>query len=85
VSSGTSYSAAEVSGIVALMLERKGDLTPDNVRAILMATAKDLGPKGRDPMFGAGLADAYAALILEQAPMTASAPSGIERVSDGAR
>ena len=49
VSSGTSYSAAEVSGIVALMLERKGDLTPDNVRDILMATAKDLGPKGRDP------------------------------------
>jgi hypothetical protein len=84
-SSGTSYSAAEVSGIVALMLERKGHLTPDNVRAILMATAKDLGPKGRDPMFGAGLADAYGALMLEQAPMTASAPSGIERVSAGAR
>ncbi len=63
VSSGTSYSAAEVSGIVALMLERKGDLTPDNVRAILMATAKDLGPKGRDPMFGAGLVDAYGALM----------------------
>ncbi|HEY1309762.1 MAG TPA: S8 family serine peptidase [Pseudolabrys sp.] len=85
VSSGTSYSAAEVSGIVALMLERKGDLTPDNVRDILMATAKDLGPKGRDPLFGAGLADAYGALMLEQAPVTASAPPGIERVSAGAR
>jgi subtilisin family serine protease len=85
VSSGTSYSAAEVSGIVALMLERKGDLTPDNVRAILMATAKDLGPKGRDPLFGAGLADAYGALMLEQAPVTASAPRGIERVNAGAR
>jgi subtilisin family serine protease len=85
VSSGTSYSAAEVSGIVALMLERKGDLTPDNVRDILMATAKDLGPKGRDPLFGAGLADAYGALMLEQAPVTASAPQGIERVSAGAR
>ena len=31
-----------------------------------MATAKDLGPKGRDPMFGAGLADAYAALMPAQ-------------------
>ena len=85
VSSGTSYSAAEVSGIVALMLERKGDLTPDNVRDILMATAKDLGPKGRDPLFGAGLADAYGALMLEQAPLTASAPRSVERVSAGAR
>ncbi len=85
VSSGTSYSAAEVSGIVALMLERKVDLTPDNVRDILMATAKDLGPKGRDPLFGAGLADAYGALMLEQTPATASAPQGIERVSAGAR
>ncbi len=85
MSSGTSYSAAEVSGIVALMLERKGDLSPDNVRAILMATAKDLGPKGIDPMFGAGLVDAYGALMAEEAPVTASAPQGIERVSTGAR
>ncbi len=85
VSSGTSYSAAEVSGIVALMLERKGDLTPDNVRAILMATAKDLGPKGRDPMFGAGLVDAYGALMAEQVPVTASAPRPVERASAGPR
>jgi subtilisin family serine protease len=85
VSSGTSYSGAEVSGIVALMLERKGDLTPDNVRDILMVTAKDLGAKGRDLLFGAGLADAYGALMLEQAPLTASAPRPVERVSAGAR
>ena len=71
VSSGTSYSAAEVSGIVALMLERKPDLTPDKVRAILLATAKDLGPKGHDIMFGAGLADAYGAIMAEGVPMTA--------------
>jgi subtilisin family serine protease len=85
VGSGTSYSAAEVSGIVALMLERKSDLTPDQVRGILMATAKDLGPKGRDPLFGAGLADAYGALMAEEAPATASMPRPVERASAGAR
>ena len=85
VSSGTSYSAAEVSGIVALMLERKGDLTPDKVRAILLATAKDLGPKGHDIMYGAGLADAYAAVMAESAPALATSPMPIKRVSTGAR
>ena len=85
VSSGTSYSAAEVSGIVALMLERKDDLKPDKVRDILLATAKDLGPKGRDVMFGAGLADAYGALMAEAAPVTAAMPRPVERASAGAR
>ena len=85
VSSGTSYSAAEVSGIVALMLERKSDLKPDKVRDILLATAKDLGPKGRDVMFGAGLADAYGALMAEEAPVAAIVPRPVERVSTGAR
>jgi subtilisin family serine protease len=85
VSSGTSYSAAEVSGIVALMLERKSDLKPDKVRDILLATAKDLGPRGRDVMFGAGLADAYGALMAEEAPVAAIVPRPVERVSTGAR
>ena len=89
MSSGTSYSAAEVSGIVGLMLERRGDLTPSQVRGILLATAKDLGPKGRDALFGAGLADALAALNAEAVPVVAaSKPNGkprIERVSTGAR
>ena len=84
MSSGTSYSAAEVSGIAALMLERGADLTPDQVRDILLATAKDLGPKGRDIMFGAGLADAYGALMAEETPMAAM-PRPVERASTGAR
>jgi subtilisin family serine protease len=85
VSSGTSYSAAEVSGIVALMLEHKDDLKPDKVRDILLATATDLGPKGRDVMFGAGLADAYGALMAEAAPVAAATSRPVERVSTGAR
>ena len=85
VSSGTSYSAAAVSGIVALMIQRKPDLTPDQARSILRATAKDLGPKGPDVMFGAGLADAYGALTAELTPRTSSGPRPIERVNTGAR
>jgi subtilisin family serine protease len=63
MSSGTSFAAAHVSGIVALLLERRGSLTPDNVRQILQSTAKDLGPKGRDDQFGFGLVDAYRAVL----------------------
>ena len=85
VSSGTSYSAAEVSGIVALMLERKPDLTPDKVRAILLATATDLGPKGRDNDFGSGLADAYAALMAEGSPVAQAIPLPVSRASTGVR
>jgi subtilisin family serine protease len=85
VSSGTSYSAAEVSGIVALMLQRKPNLTPDQVRSVLRATAKDLGPKGPDVMFGAGLADAYRAVTAETAPLAAAASRPAGRASAGAR
>ncbi len=62
ISTGTSYSAAEISGIAALILQRKGDLTPNALRDLLLATAKDLGTAGRDDDFGAGMADAYRAV-----------------------
>ena len=60
--SGTSFSAAYVSGLAALMLERNPGLKPDEVRTILAKTARDLGPPGRDDQFGAGEADAFAAV-----------------------
>jgi subtilisin family serine protease len=63
MSTGTSFAAAHISGIVALILEREPSLTPDSVRRVLLSTAHDLGPAGRDKDFGAGLADAYDALI----------------------
>jgi subtilisin family serine protease len=61
--SGTSFAAAEVSGTIALLVEHKPDLTHNDARRILMSTARDLGPPGIDPHFGAGLVDAYRALI----------------------
>ena len=65
--SGTSFSAAYVSGVAALVLQRAPGLTPDAVRKILEQTAKDLGPAGKDPEFGAGLVDAYQAIMAVQA------------------
>lgn len=86
ISSGTSLSAAGVSGIVALMLERNGKLTADAVRSILRATARDLGPKGIDTLFGAGLADAYAAVTADGVPIAAPVPRPrIERASTRAQ
>jgi Subtilase family len=86
MTSGTSFSAAFVSGIAALMLERNPALKPNEVRAILTATARDLGAPGRDDLFGAGEADAYAAataavgtaavpMAATDAPATPKAPA----------
>jgi len=62
ITSGTSFSAAYVSGLAALMLERNPALQPEELRAMLMRTARDLGSPGRDDLFGAGEADAYGAV-----------------------
>jgi hypothetical protein len=45
------------------MIERNPSLTPADVRRILMSTAKDLGPKGKDRDFGAGLVNALQAVM----------------------
>jgi hypothetical protein len=62
IATGTSFAAAHVAGIAALMLARNPQLGPEQVRQVLIATARDLGPKGRDDEFGAGLADALKAV-----------------------
>jgi hypothetical protein len=62
MASGTSFSAAYISSLAALVLERNPALKPEEVRTILTKTARDLGTPGRDDLFGAGEADAYAAV-----------------------
>jgi subtilisin family serine protease len=76
--SGTSFSAAYVSGLAALVLERNPALKPEQVRTILTKTARDLGTPGRDDLFGAGEADAFAAVsavTTEPAVPVATAPT----------
>jgi len=74
LTTGTSVASAHVSGVAALLVAQKPSRTPDEIRTILTSTAKDLGPKGVDPQFGAGLVDPLKALRLLPAP-TATRPT----------
>ena len=59
--SGTSQSAAFVSGVAALLLQQRPELTPDQVKALLTSTADPL--RGADRRLqGAGLLDVEEAL-----------------------
>lgn len=60
--SGTSYSAPMVSGAIALLLEAEPDLTPDQVKYRLMATANRDWPGYDAVQAGAGYLDIAAAV-----------------------
>jgi hypothetical protein len=62
LTTGTSVAAAEVSGVVALLIERNPRLTPKDIRRILMRTAKHLGARGAERDYGAGLVNALQAV-----------------------
>ena len=59
---GTSMATPHVSGVAALLIANGNANGPDEVRAALEETAKDLGKPGRDDTYGYGLVNAYAAL-----------------------
>ncbi|MBL7495992.1 S8 family serine peptidase [Frankia sp. CNm7] len=61
-SDGTSNSTAIVSGVVALVRARYPDLSAPSVIDLLIRTADDKGPPGRDEKFGFGIVDPLAAL-----------------------
>jgi filamentous hemagglutinin family protein len=75
LTTGTSVATAEVSGVAALLIAQQPSRTPDEIRNILMSTAKDLGPKGIDPQFGAGLVDPLKALRLAPARVSQKSAS----------
>jgi subtilisin family serine protease len=79
MTSGTSIAAAHVSGIAALIIARRPHITPDALRKVLMSTATDLGPKGRDDQFGAGLANAYRAVQSLDMPAPAAQSASAAR------
>ncbi|MDG6221148.1 MAG: S8 family serine peptidase, partial [Candidatus Thermoplasmatota archaeon] len=78
--SGTSYAAPVIAGVLAMMLEANGNLTPDVGREILRATAERRDPPtfpDLDPFWnrdwGWGLVNAYRAVRLSE--LTTDVPS----------
>jgi subtilisin family serine protease len=72
MTTGTSVAAAEVSGIVALLLERNPKLTPADIRRIL--SAKRLAPGERHDNFGSGLINPLQALQLADPKIATTTP-----------
>jgi len=74
----TSAAAAEVSGVAALLIGSGRARTPAKVRAALLSSARDLGPRGQDPEYGAGLVQARRAVTAEE-PSTQARASRTSR------
>jgi Subtilase family len=60
--SGNSFSAPHTTGVAALMLSANPELNAWEVKQLMEQTCKDIGPKGRDTTFGAGLLQALEAV-----------------------
>jgi len=77
---GTSVATANVSGVAALLLAHKPSLKPEEIRAILVTTARHLGARGINPQFGAGLVDPLKALELVVSEKPASEQDSVKRL-----
>lgn len=64
---GTSAACPHVAGAMALLLQAHPDLTPAQMAMLLQCSATDLGPRGKDCDFGAGLLYIPRALTLAEA------------------
>lgn len=61
--SGTSMATPHMAGIIALWLQAKPDLSPDDVKRIIRETSRPLGDTVPNNTYGYGLCDAYAGLL----------------------
>ena len=62
---GTSFAAPHVSGALALLISRLPQMPKPVIKAILLATATDLGESGVDDVYGHGLVNVEAAITVQ--------------------
>jgi subtilase family protein len=65
---GSSLTSPHVVGVIALMLEQLPELRPDEILDRLVRSSRDVGELGVDPYAGAGLVQAYDAIVLDDLP-----------------
>lgn len=82
-SSGTSDATAIIAGVAALVRAKYPQLPAAEVVHRMTATAIDKGAPGRDPEYGYGIVNPYAALTADVAPAASPSPSGTAAGSDG--
>jgi len=66
--SGTSASASMVSALATMLVSEKPDLSSSLIERLIIQSAKDLGEKGWDKVYGRGEIDAHGALEQEVEP-----------------
>jgi subtilisin family serine protease len=82
--SGTSMAGPHVAGVVALMRQANPNADVQNIKQVLMNTARDEGTAGEDNTYGWGCIDAYEAvlaiMVTDTIPpeVTVTAPNGGE-------
>ncbi len=83
--SGTSMSTPFVSGLAAILRGIPGSGSPDAIAWDMESTALDLGPAGRDALYGYGLIQMDAALrkVLPATPTATMLASSTPRLSGG--
>ncbi|MFN8547536.1 MAG: S8 family serine peptidase [Candidatus Eisenbacteria bacterium] len=79
---GTSMAGPHAAGIVGLMRSINPDLPVDDVKRILMETARDEGTAGEDNTYGWGFVDAYEA-VLQAAVNYGSISGSVTNASNG--
>jgi hypothetical protein len=79
---GTSMACPHTSGAVAILRQADPDLTVDEVKTALMATAFDRGTAGEDNDYGWGIIDVSAALDYVLASLPVYPPRNLAAVVD---